>query len=143
MIRILSALILLMTYAGTCSSQGEVEPDNLKLHHYKISAIKQVAVTRSTVLQDSSPTEECHAYNLTPKRVTYFFKNAREVTRRDAMHLYTDSTCHGTGTVTFSNGDRATWTISRGGVGYLGLTNGRFRDKLIALYCHKCDAQDW
>lgn len=110
---------------------------------YKIGKIKEIIVETPSGKNHYEPKEDCSDWKMTPARAKYFFKHPEHVSRNAFWHDYTYSSCYSKGAVKFSNGDEGSWTIYRPGTGYIELTKGKSKGKLLHLFCQKCEDQVW
>lgn len=125
---------------ATATFAADRDADFYKVPKYKIGNVVNIVVTTATRDTHYNPEEKCDTFVMTPELARDFFSHARVVSR--AHDLHSDiSSCESEGAVEFSNGDKGHWTISRGGVGEMSISNDSAKDKLICLHCDKCE--DW
>lgn len=108
---------------------------------YKITKVVKVNITAASIRNDYDPKEDCSTFVMTPKLVTFFFNHSLTVSQAYRMHQSDFTSCEAEGLVKFANGDEAKWSIQRGGIAFLSVLHGKFKDKVIILRCRKCE--DW
>ncbi|WP_211465584.1 hypothetical protein [Collimonas silvisoli] len=136
----LAVVLSLFAHMGFADEPKD-DPDHLP---YKMTKVVKVGITVASERGDYNPEENCTSYVITPKLATFFFNHAKSISSAETHHLYNLTSCSAKGTVTFANGDEATWTMPRGGVAFMSTKQGKFKDTAIALYCEKCgDWNDW
>ncbi len=129
---------------STYTDPNYVDPDYYTPAPYKMTKVAKVNITNASFRTDYDPKEDCTDFVITPKLATFYFNHARPVSESDRMHRYAFSSCKAEGKVKFANGDEAEWTIQRGGMAFVDMLHGKFKDKTIYLHCDKCvDWSDW
>ncbi|WP_211465580.1 hypothetical protein [Collimonas silvisoli] len=120
------------------------DPDYYTPAPYKMTKVDKVNITIASERDDYDPQEDCKGFAITPKLAIFYFNHARPVSESDRMHRYVFSSCSAKGTVKFANGDEARWIIQRGGMAFVGMSQGKFKDKTIYLHCDRCiDWSNW
>jgi hypothetical protein len=101
----------------------------------RIGKIKEIVILSQGLAEDKDATEPegCEHFQLTLSEVSYYFRVARAITKRDYHHTIVFSPCGVRGRITFADGRTGQWGIQkyRGGVVVLS-------DKTeFYLYCVK------
>lgn len=144
-----AAFLLMQSYGALGQAKGLTaeekiaeDKENFSVPLYKIGKIKEILVTTASGKTDYEPKEDCSDWKMTQKRARYFFRNPEHVSNNAFWHDYTYTSCYSKGSIKFMNGDEGTWTIYMYGRGTLLINNGKQKNKLIHLYCKKCDDND-
>lgn len=137
---ILTAILSLIVCIGLATEPKD-DPNYSIPSSYKITKVVKVTITAASIRNDYDPEEDCSTFVVTPKLVTFFFNHSQTVSQAYRMHQSDFTSCESQGLVEFENGDEAKWSIQRGGIAFLSVLHGKFKDKVIILRCRKCE--DW
>lgn len=98
--------------------------------------------TTSVTIQENAATSpasddrkiDCSSFKLTAKDVRRYFENALKTSPEDAHHTLDWSPCYASGTLVFSDGRKAHWSINQFRTGSLSITG----ESRMFLYCPDC-----
>ena len=136
-----SVLPLLLFFASVVSVHAE-DAERYEVPNYKIGKIESFKVTNPSYRNGYDQTENCKRFHMTRTKGQFFIRHAKLISEFATFHDYSFTSCSAKGSVKFVNGDDAVWVINHNGTASLTFKNGIFKDKLINLYCQRCDDMD-
>lgn len=117
-----------------CTKGSEFEPPLCPISLPKISSV----LIEENGLKAAAPQDEnvdCSAFKLSKKQVRRYLSRAKRANESDAHHTLDWSPCYASGTLKFSNGKVAHWSINQLRTGALVVED---KEKIF-LYCPTCD----
>jgi len=117
-----------------CTKGSEYEPTLCPLRLEKISTIK-IKENGATATAAQDPSIDCSSFRLDAKKIRRFFSKAKVANESDAHHTLDWPPCYASGTLNFTNGKKAHWSINQLGTGSLAMDS----DNRLFLYCPTCN----
>ncbi len=140
-LKVIGVCCCLLSLASGATAYNRDDPRYYKAYKYKAPPVRSVTFTANGARSENAgdSTENCAAFKLTERHIKEFFRKARAVSQNFSENELGWSPCYAEGTVVFSNGEEATWSVSPWQDGAISITNGKNRGKGALLYCEKCD----
>jgi hypothetical protein len=132
----LTALLFLATKSfasGGCTKASEYEPALCPLLLPKIASV-HIEENGAKAISSQDPDVDCSPFKLDITRVRKFLSLAKEANESDAHHTLDWSPCYSSGTLTFTSGKTAHWSINQLRTGSLTIDGGA----RVFLYCPTC-----
>jgi len=117
-----------------CTKGSEYEPALCPLRLEKISTIK-IDENGATAVAAQDPSIDCSSFRLGTRKIRKFFSKAKVANESDAHHTLDWSPCYASGTLNFTNGKKAHWSINQLRTGSLAMDS----DNRLFLYCPTCN----
>lgn len=126
--------IVLSGCSTACTSGSEFEPPLCPSHIPEIQKVVIEKTGQSLSGWPQAETTECKDFTPTEGEVWSYLKQARETTAQGVHYTLPESPCFASGTLVFSNRDKAIWTMKGLGLGSVIFPDGA--EKI--LYCPDC-----
>jgi len=132
----LTALLVLATKtlaSGGCTKGSEYEPPLCPLLLPKIASV-HIEENGAKAVSSQDSDVDCSTFKLDVKSVRRFLSRAKQANESDAHHTLDWSPCYSSGTLTFTSGKTAHWSINQLRTGSLAIDGG----PRVFLYCPTC-----
>lgn len=133
----LSALLFVTSVSfanGGCTKGSEYEPALCPIRLPKITSVHiEENGAKAVATQDQNV--DCSSFKLDEKKVRRFLARAKETNESDAHHTLDWSPCYVSGTLVFTDGKTAHWSINQLRTGSLAIDGG----SRMFLYCPTCE----
>lgn len=123
-----------MLAQGCCTKGSEFEPP---LCPFVLPKIASVSIEENGAKAAAAQEEDidCSTFKINQVLVRRYLSRAKQTNESDAHHTLDWSPCYASGTLKFSNGQSAHWSINQLRTGSLSVEG---KDKIF-LYCPTCD----